>query len=411
MDVKNNRIEVLKIKDFKHFVVGRFFYIVALRMVFTIMGYIVYKITNSKVQLGLIGLSEVIPAIGLALYAGIVVDKANKRKLILQCEALFLVLSLAMLVFVWQYDKGVIAGSVLVIGFYCAMFVSGIIRAFNGPAQNAILGQLVPKHLLVIASTMNSVVWLSAAVAGPLLAGVLLYCFSYTVVFAIIAAIVLLALYLKAKIKPTEVLVKKEVKNWDAIKEGIKFVWNTKIILGALSLDLFAVLFGGAIALLPVFANDILQVNTVALGWLNAAEYIGSFIIMLLFLAIPMVKNQGKKLFIAVAGFGICTILFALSTNFYLSFFALIAIGLFDGVSVIIRGNVTQLYTPDNMRGRVASVNSMFINSSNEIGQFESGLAAALMGTVNSVVFGGVITLIIVVIVWFKAKSLRELQY
>jgi MFS family permease len=411
MDVNNIRKEVLKIKDFRHFALGRFFYMVALRMVFTIMGYLVYKISGSKVQLGLIGLSEVIPAIALALYAGIIVDKANKLKLILQCEIGYLILSILLVVYVWLYQISYINGQQLIVGFYIAMFIGGIIRAFNGPAQNAIIGQLVPKHLLVIASTMSSIVWLSAAVTGPLLAGVLLYYFSFTVVFVAIAIIVLIALLLKSQINAMPILVKKEVKNWDAIKEGIKFVWNTKIILGALSLDLFAVLFGGAIALLPVFATDILHVNTVALGWLNAAEYIGSAIIMFLFLVIPMVKNQGRKLFIAVAGFGVCTILFALSTNFYVSFFALIAIGLFDGVSVVIRGNITQLYTPDAMRGRVSSVNSMFINSSNEIGQFESGLAAALMGTVNSVVFGGCVTLLVVVIVWFKAKSLRELQY
>lgn len=411
MSFKNDQFEVLKVKDFKHFIIARFLYITALRMVFTVVGYLVYEITNDKFQLGLIGLSEVLPAIGLALYAGIIVDKSNKKKLILQAEIAYFLSCIVMVIIAYLYHQKIVNGSTTVLFFLGTMFIGGIIRAFNGPAQNAIIAQLVSKEKLVAASTVSSISWLSAAIAGPLIGGLLLAFVNIIVVFMVIAFFVLTAIYFVSKIKPTEVLVKKETKNWEAIKEGIRFVLHTKIILGALSLDLFAVLFGGAVALLPVYAKDILHVNTIALGWLNSAEYIGSFLIMILLLAFPMVKKQGQKLFVAVAGFGVCTILFAISTQFWFAFFALIAIGLFDGVSVVIRGNIMQLYTPDTMRGRVSSVNSMFINSSNEIGQFESGMAAALMGTVASVVFGGCVTLLVVAIVWWKAKSLRTLEY
>jgi MFS family permease len=213
------------------------------------------------------------------------------------------------------------------------------------------------------------------------------------------------------RIQPKPVLVKKEIRNWNAVKEGIRFVLRSKIVFASMMLDLFAVLFGGAIAMLPVYAKDILHVNEAALGWLNGAEYAGAFITMLLLLIIPMRKKQGSKLLLAVAGFGIATIAFAFSNNFWLSFTALMAIGLFDGVSVVVRSNIIQLYTPDEMRGRVASVNSMFINSSNEIGQFESGVAASLMGTVPSVAFGGVMTLLVVLVVWIGSPAIRKLEY
>jgi MFS family permease len=408
---KKEQFEVLKIKDFKHFIVGRFLYITALRMVFTAIGFLVYDITNDKFKLGLIGLSEVIPAIAFALYAGVIVDKSNKKKLIIKAEFFYLLSSIFLLLIVILYQKNIISTQTTVLLFFANMFIGGIIRAFNGPAQNAIIAQLVPKDKLIAASTLSSLTWLMAAVIGPLISGILLNNFNPIVVFVVVVLFVAVSILFKLKIKSTEILYKKEGKNWAAIKEGLRFVFNTKIILGALSLDLFAVLFGGAVALLPVYAKDILHVNNLALGWLNAAEYIGSFIIMIFIMVVPIKKNQGLKLLWTVAGFGLCTILFAISTNFWVSLFALIAIGLFDGISVIVRGNIMQLYTPDDMRGRVSSVNSVFINSSNEIGQFESGVAATIMGTVNSVVFGGCVTILVVVVVALYAKSLKQLQY
>ncbi len=404
-------IYTLRISDFKHFALARFLYITALRMLFTIVSFLVYDITQSKWQLGMIGLAEVIPAIGLALYAGVIVDKSNKRQLILKSEWSFFVCSILFIVASLLYTSGSISNSAMIIFLLLGMVYNGVVRAFNGPAHNAIIAQLVPKEWLVQASTLSSVVWLASAIVGPLLAGIMLYFLPIVFAFATVSVLVLFAIANVYQIKPTDVLVSKDVRNWDAIKEGLRFVYKSKIILSSISLDMFAVLFGGAVALLPVYAKDILHVNEISLGWLTAAEYIGSFTIMLILVGYPFQKRQGMKLLFAVAGFGICTILFAISTNFWFSFFALVAIGLFDGVSVVIRSNIMQLYTPDEMRGRVNSVNSMFINSSNEIGQFESGMAAEAFGTVRSVVIGGIITLVVVFITLISAKSLRKLEY
>jgi MFS family permease len=200
-------------------------------------------------------------------------------------------------------------------------------------------------------------------------------------------------------------------KPMESVKEGLRFVFNTKEVLGALSLDLFAVLFGGAVAMIPVFAKDILKVGPIGFGWLNAAADIGAMLIIVLITLFPVHQGQGKKLLLAVGGFGICIIVFALSKLFWLSFAALVMSGILDGFSMIVRGTIVQLKTPDHMRGRVMSVNSMFINSSNELGQFESGVAAKLLGVIPSVVFGGTMTLLVVVTTWFKAPSLRKMEY
>ncbi len=213
-------------------------------------------------------------------------------------------------------------------------------------------------------------------------------------------------------IKPKPIVhTKKDQPAWDSVKEGLRYVFKTKELLGAISLDLFAVLFGGAVALIPVFAVDILKTGAVGLGWLNAASDIGSIIIILTLTFSPLKKKQGLVLLYVVAGFGISIILFGLSKFFWLSFAALLVGGILDGISVVIRSTILQLKTPDHMRGRVSSVNSMFINSSNELGQFESGFAAKLMGVVPSVVFGGCMTLLVVIITWVKAPTLRKLEY
>lgn len=409
---------MLKIHEFRHFVVCRFLYIAALRMVFTITGYQVYEIartvyssSKAKLMLGFIGLSEVIPAILLALYAGIVVDKADKRKLILRGHSAYFICAVLFLLAAIGFRNGAISGTETIFIIFGIMFLTGIIRAFTGPAHHAILAQIVPRDTLVQAATVSSISWLIAAIAGPVTAGILLAKLGTVEAFSAVLALVTGSLFFLRYISPKPVMLKKETRNWNALKEGLRFVLNSKIILGAMLLDLFAVLFGGAIAMLPVYAKDILHVNETGLGWLNSAEYVGTFITMFLLLLLPMQKKQGRKLLIAVAGFGCATIAFAFSTEFWLSFAALMAIGLFDGVSVVVRSNIMQLYTPDEMRGRVSAVNSMFINSSNEIGQFESGVAASLMGTVPSVAFGGVMTLVVVLVVWLWSPVLRKLQY
>ena len=277
---------------------------------------------------------------------------------------------------------------------------------------SVILAQVVPRNLLQNATTWNQGAYLSASVTGHAVGGLLIAFLGNTGTFSVIAVLITIAFIVLLKIKPKPPLEgHKEKRTWDSVKEGLNFVFKTKEILGAISLDLFAVLFGGAVAMVPVFARDILKVGSEGFGILNGASDMGAICSVILLTVSPLRKRQGHKLLLAVGGFGLCIICFALSKLFLLSFLALMISGMLDGISVVIRGTIMQLKTPDAMRGRVMSVNSMFINSSNEFGQFESGLAAKLLGVVPSVIFGGCMTVAVVIITWFKAPSLRKMEY
>jgi len=397
--------------EFTWFITSRILFIAGLRMTPVLLGWRLYELTGSKLGLGILGLSEVIPAITLALPAGVKVDRSNKHRLLSICILIYLLLALCLLLVTspWmekQFHRPVVEWSI-----YALVFGTGVVRAFSSSALNSFLAQLVPASSLVKAVSVNSMTWLAAAVAGPALAGILMAYTNITVAFSTASCFIIIAFFLFRKIKAKPVVWQGTNKTWDGVKEGLKFVFTQKALLGAMSLDMFAVLFGGAAALLPVFANDILQVGPQGLGWLVAATYIGNFIAIAWLTKYPLKKKQGKLLLSVVAGFGLCILVFAISKNFWLSFAALFISGLFDGVSVIIRGTIVQLFVPDEMRGRVSAVNSMFINSSNELGQFESGVAATLLGTVPSVIFGGCMTLLVVVFTWFKAPGLRKFEY
>jgi len=398
-------------KEFTWFITARILFIAGLRMTPVLLGWRLYEITGSKLALGFLGLSEVIPAIALALPAGVKVDKSNKHRLISICIAIYFFLMLGMLLVTSQWMQDNYSRSIIEWSIYGLVFGTGAIRAYTGSAFNAFLAQLVPQNSLVKAVSINSMVWLVAAVAGPAIAGLLMGYTNITIAFTPVCVLIGIAFFLFQKIKPKQVSWQGNSKTWDGVKDGLRFVFKQKALLGAMSLDMFAVLFGGAVALLPAFANDILHVGPQGLGWLVAATYLGNFVAIAWLTSHPLKGKQGKTLLYVVAGFGLCILVFALSQNFWLSFFALFAGGLFDGVSVIIRGTVVQLFVPDEMRGRVSSVNSIFINSSNELGQFESGVAATAMGMVPSVIFGGCMTLLVVIITWFKAPGLRKFEY
>jgi predicted MFS family arabinose efflux permease len=292
------------------------------------------------------------------------------------------------------------------------IFCTGIIRAFTGPIFSAVLATTVPRHYLQNATTWNQGSWLAASVTGHATGGFLIAHIGIMNTLITVCSLLVVAFFILTQLKPKQPLPQsEEKKSWESVMEGLRFVFRTKEILAAYSLDMFAVLFGGAVAMVPVYARDILKAGPMGFGWLNAAVDIGAIIIVILLTFFPMKKAQGKKLLLAVAGFGICIILFALSEWFFLSFAALLVAGMLDGVSVVVRGTVMQLKTPDHMRGRVSSVGSMFINSSNELGQFESGMAARLMGVVPSVVFGGCMTLLVVIATWVKAPTLRKFEY
>ena len=274
------------------------------------------------------------------------------------------------------------------------------------------LAYIVPKKTLQNATTWSQGTWLTASVTGHAIGGFLIAALGNTGTLIAICSLIVLAFVILTQLSKQKALLQTiEKRTWESVKEGLQFVFRTKEVLGAMTLDLFAVLFGGAVAMVPVYAKDILKVGPQGFGWLNAASDIGSICIVVLLTLAPFQKKHGRKLFLAVAGFGICIIVFALSKWYVLSFAALMIGGMLDGISVVIRGTILQLKTPMELRGRVMSVNSMFISSSNELGQFESGVAAKIMGVIPSVVFGGCMTLFVVIATWFKAPSLRKLEY
>ena len=408
----NDPLGALRVTEFRNLMIGRFLFIMGLRMMGTLVGWWIYELTNAPFAIGLIGLAEVIPAVSLALYAGHVIDKSEKRKLLLRGVILYWCCALILLFLSMDIGALKLTSLQIAIGIYFIVFCTGIIRSFTGPSFGTIIGAVVPKNLLQNATTWSQGIWLSASVLGHAIVGFIIAGFGHTGSLIVVVSLVGIGYGFIAMIKskpPHADVV--DQKTLESVKEGLRFVFNSKEVFGALSLDLFAVLFGGAVAMIPVFAKDILKVGPIGFGWLNAASDIGAIIIILIITIFPANRGQGKKLLLAVAGFGVCIIVFALSKIFWLSFIMLLLSGILDGFSMIVRGTIVQLKTPDHMRGRVMSVNSMFINSSNELGQFESGVAAKALGVIPSVVFGGAMTLLVVGVTWFKAPALKKMEY
>ena len=400
-------------KEFRLFIFCRFFYIMALRMVATVVAYQLFQITKDSFSIGIVGLSEFIPVVTLALYAGHVIDRSDKRTLLLKGILANAVCVLALVLVTIPSIQNKIGIENTPVLFYVIIFFTGIVRAFAGPTSHAIIAQLVPRNILQYAASISSSSWLAASILGHASAGFLIAGFGINLTFVVILILVLTAAAFLSQIDKKPVIQNNtSMGAWESVKEGLRFVFTHKILLGAISLDLFAVLFGGAVALIPEFAHEILKVGPIGFGWLNAAIDIGSIITIILITIFPLTKKQGYKLFWAVAGFGLCIIIFGLSQVYWISFAALLIAGMLDGISVVIRGTVMQLTTPDEMRGRVSSVNSMFINSSNELGQFESGFTARIFGGASpAVVFGGCMTLLVVIITWLKAPGLRKFEY
>ncbi len=400
-------------KIFRLFLASRFFYIMALRMVATVVAYQLFQITKDSFSIGIVGLSEFIPVITLALYAGHVIDKSDKRTLLLKGILSYSVCVIALIIITTKAIHEDLPVKTTALFFYAVIFLTGIIRAFAGPTSSAIIAQLVPRDELRFAASLSSTSWLSASILGHASAGFLIAGIGINGTFFVILGLVLTSAFVLSKVPKQPILqTNLSVRAWDSVKEGLRFVFSSKILLGAISLDLFAVLFGGAVALIPEFAERILAVGPIGFGWLNAAMDIGSVITIATITFVPLTKKQGYKLFYAIAGFGACIIIFGLSRIYWISFAALMTAGMLDGISVVIRSTVLQLTTPDAMRGRVSSVNSMFINSSNELGQFESGFTTRILGgAVPAVIFGGSMTLLVVFITWFKAPGLRKFEY
>ncbi len=401
----------LRYKEFRIFLGVRFAMVFAWSMQFIVIEWQVYSMTKDPLSLGIIGLMEVIPAVSTALFAGHVVDQKEKRNLLVKCILGFSFISLGLFLLSLPAIEERTATTKLLYGIYFLVFLGGIVRAFIGPTIFSLIALIVPKKIYPNAATWSSTTWQLATVLGPALAGFSISWIGVHWSMCLILGFSLVALLNLFRIARKPILNPKIGEPvLQSLKEGIRFVFNSKAIFGALTLDMVAVLFGGAVALLPVFAQDILKVGSEGFGMLRAAPAVGAALMMMASTRFPLHKFAGRKLLWAVFGFGISIIVFGLSTSFWISVVALFASGALDGISMVIRQTILQLKTPDHMRGRVASVNSMFVGSSNELGAFESGLTAKWMGTVTAVVFGGTMTLLTVGLTAIISPSFRNLD-
>lgn len=408
---KTDPYAALRYKEFTIFLLLRFAMVFGWSMQFIIIEWEVYSLTKNPLSLGIIGLMEVIPAITMALFAGHIVDQKEKKGLLVKCILGFAIISLGLFLCTLPSITKDISKSTLLYFIYFLVFLGGAVRAFLGPTIFSLLALIVPKKIYPNAATWSSSVWQISSVLGPAVAGFSINWFGVPSSMAVVLFCSVLALLALTQIATKPILNPKIGEPiMDSLKEGVRFVFTNKTILGALSLDMIAVLFGGAVALLPIFAQDILKVGPQGFGVLRAAPAVGAFLMLILSAYIPFTKNAGIKLLLAVFAFGLCMIVFGLSSVFWISVVALFLSGLFDGISVVIRQTILQLKTPDSMRGRVAAVNSIFVGSSNELGAFESGLTAKLMGTVNAVVFGGVMTLVTVFFTGAVSPTFRKLD-
>ncbi|RKR14898.1 putative MFS family arabinose efflux permease [Maribacter vaceletii] len=401
----------LRYKEFNLFLIVRFAMVFAWSMQFIVIEWQVYSMTKDPLSLGIIGLMEVIPAVLMALFAGHIVDQKEKRSLLVKCILGFSIISFGLFMLSMPQVQVDYSTKTILYAIYCLVFLGGIVRSFIGPTIFSLVALIVPKKIYPNAATWSSSTWQMASVLGPAFAGFSISWIGVHWSMCVIFGFSILALLFLFQIGKKPILNPKIGEPvFQSLKEGLNFVFSTKAVLGALTLDMIAVLFGGAVALLPIFAQDILHVGAEGFGILRAAPAVGAFLTMLGSTRFPLHKNAGKKLLYAIFGFGLCIIVFGLSTYYWLSVFALFLSGAVDGVSMIIRQTILQLKTPDHMRGRVASVNSIFVGSSNELGAFESGLTAKWMGAVTAVVFGGTMTLLTVGITAISLPSFRKLD-
>lgn len=381
---------------------ARFFIVVALEMQSVAVGWQVYEITRRPLDLGLIGLAQFLPGMLLFLVSGHVADRFDRVKVVTLCYCGFAVSSGLLLMIAWRASRsvGLIYGVVVLVG---------VVRAFNAPVSRALLPQLVPGEHFPNAAAWNASIFQAATILGPSVGG-FLYAFSRgpSAVYLTATATGIAAVFSTLGIKLRTEARSREPVTWNTVLAGFRYIWNHKVVLGSISLDMFAVLLGGAVALLPIYASEILKTGPWGLGLLRSAPGVGAVAMALLVAHRPLRRHAGLTMLWCVAGFGVCTIIFGLSRSLTLSLVALILLGATDMVSVIIRAILVQLATPDEMRGRVNAVDMMFIGVSNELGQFESGLTAHWFGTVPAVVLGGVGTLVVIGIWAWAFPELRN---
>ena len=401
---KHDAYAALRVRDFRLFLSGHLLSVLGVQMQTTAVGWQLYERTNSKLALGMVGLVQIVPMLGLALPAGQAADRFDRRKTLMSATTLAVIAAFGLVA------VGVWAGANVPL-IYACLFLSGLARAFQGPARSALMPQLVPYQIFSNAVSWNVSGFELSSMVGPALAGWLIYLLGGVTPVYLFAGLgsviyfVMLATLAKRSYAAESRVSQTDLKTLVA---GFNYVWNTKLLFGAMSLDMFAVLFGGAVALLPVYAKDILHVGPAGFGSLQAAPSLGAITMALLTTHLPPLKRAGRSLLWAVAGFGLATIVFGLSRNFWLSLAMLFLTGAFDNISVVVRHTLATILTPDEMRGRVSAVNGMFISASNELGRFESGGVAALFGPIFSVVSGGVGALVVVATVALSSPQLRR---
>ena len=409
---KSATYEVLANKDFRNFILARFFITFAIQMQMTSIGLqIYYEHTKNEFILGLIGLSEAVPFILTSFYSGYAADQFNRKKIIL-LGILGLLIGTAML-YSFCWDVFSLSSNFGYFPLLAVVVFFGVVRSFLAASMPSFMSQLIPRHLYTVSATWNSSVWHSGAILGPVL-GAWLYAeeLSAKNSYLVNGICFFVGMFAMLRISNPSQSHTQKIKESivESLKTGLHFVFKNKMLLSALSLDLFAVLFGGAVAILPAFNDKILHAGPETFGWLRTAPAIGAVCMAFVLAIKPPARKAGIALMLSVAAFGVFTIMFAFSTGFWMAFLALFLTGAFDNISVVVRHSILQLMTPDSMRGRVSAVNSVFIGSSNEIGAFESGLAARLLGLIPSIVFGGVMVILVVFSVNKLNPELKDLD-
>jgi len=407
MNATQDAFAALRYRDFSIIVtLNQFCLTLAILIQEIIVAYSLYKINKDPLTLGLIGLAEAIPFIALSLWGGCFADRFNKQTIMKICLFFAIPLPLVLWGLFHAYGLKQIELSTLSWGVYAVIFGLGTIRGFYNPSATSLKPFLIPRDIYANGATWTTIGWQSGVIIGPMLGGLMLAFLGRETSFISVAVLLSLC-FLLVNLLSKRTFPKIETERvLQSLGEGFRFIAKTKIVLWAISLDLVSVLFGGVIALLPIFAEDILKIGPEGLGYLRAAPSIGALITMIALTRFPPTQHALRNMLLAVAGFGLFTLLFAYSNYLWLSLFALAMTGACDSISVVIRQTILQIYPPENMRGRVAAVNGMFVSSSNELGAFESGLAAKYLGPVIATVFGGGMTLLVVALSWAKTKDL-----
>ncbi len=397
----------LLIRDYRAFWVARFFATIAGLMLVVVIGWQVYDIARATMTrdeaaflLGMIGLAQFLPLFCLALVVGVIADRVDRRYIARAAVALEVGCAAVL-------GALALAGAVPLAALFVVAALLGVARAFQGPSMAALAPNLVPRELLPQAIALNSISWQAGAVIGPPL-GAFLYAVSPATPYVVAAVLFAVTLVCLMIIRPVPRPAPSTLTPWRSLVEGIAYVRHNRVLLGAISLDLFAVLLGGATAMLPVYARDVLHVGVEGLGPLRAAPSLGAVMMAVMMASRPLKRHVGPVMFASVAVFGLATAVFGLSTSYPLSVVALIVLGAADAVSVFVRGSLIQLHTPDDMRGRVSSVSGLFISASNELGELESGLAARYIGTVPAVVAGGIGAIIVTGLWAWRFPQLRS---